>query len=88
MSHQAVAGYLALTLFVGAAIADARPHQRAKLRAQLPAHTGRLRQCRTGEEAASVVRDILAATQSIMGATWAPTGEWLEMINSLTKGER
>jgi hypothetical protein len=80
----AFAGYLAFTLFFGAAWSDATPEQREALRAMT---TPLLEEYK--DESTSPARGrqltamILEETQRIMGDEWQPSGDWATQIGKL-----
>lgn len=68
---------LALTLYVGAANHDATPEQRQRLRETVMPEMRQV-YAPTGDE--STVR---AAVLEVMGADWAPSGDWKRQIDAL-----
>jgi hypothetical protein len=80
----AFAGYLAFTLFFGAAWNDATEEQRAALRAKIAPLLEESK-----DESASPARGrqltamILVETQRIMGDEWKPQGDWSTQIDKL-----
>lgn len=67
---------LKLTLYVGAASADATKEQRADIRAMLTPALDYYES--TGDE--TLVRLVI---QNVMGDGWAPTGQWATFIEAL-----
>lgn len=86
MSDNALGGYLAFVLFIGAAFNDAFEWQRAAMRRALGVHMERIK---TGsrEEGKAAMRDVLLDVQKIMGKNWVPDSESLGQIEVLLKGE-
>jgi hypothetical protein len=68
---------LAFLWYLGAAKADGTPEQREALRTTVTPLIAEFR--RTGDTA-----PIRAAVRSVMGADWAPSGEWAQAIDNLT----
>ena len=76
--------WMAFTLFIGAARADANPDQIKSLRANvLPAIADLKRRDLTPEETRRVLVVVLTRVQTIMGHDWQPQGEWMVAINSM-----
>lgn len=70
-------GWLAFSLYIGAANAEATPAQRTLLRTALPPL---IQELRVSREAAL---PILQAVTRIMGPGWRPTGDWAHQIDLL-----
>lgn len=86
MSDNALGGYLAFVLFIGAAFNDAFEWQRAAMRKALG---GYLEQIKSGsrEEGKAAMTACLMDVQKIMGKNWVPDSESLGQIEVLLKGE-
>lgn len=82
-----VAGWLAFTMFLGAAWNDATATQRQELQRHLnPALTQLKQDDLNAEQVRYLLRTILVYTQTIMGPSWEPTGEWMAVIQAMLKG--
>lgn len=75
-------GYVAFTLYVGAAFRDANRDQRSLLRTRIPPMIERLRECSdNAHEWKLVAESILIVINRIMGPKWLPSEEWMIQIN-------
>jgi hypothetical protein len=72
--------WLAFTLFIGAARADATVAQQEELTRVLTPLLVELRHTNNAEE-------IMRTVQRVMGPTWAPGDEWRTMISNLLTEE-
>lgn len=80
----ALAGYLAFTLFSGAAWNDAAPEQREALRAKIkPLTAEALDRSTSPARGRQLTAMILVETQRIMGDDWKPSGQWADQIDRL-----
>ena len=70
-------GWLAFTLYVGAANYDANPQQREQLRDRI---RPLLEEMKEDGEAA---KQVLVEVGSIMGSEWRPTGDWDTVIKNM-----
>lgn len=80
----AVAGYLAFTLFFGAAWHDATEQQRETLRAKIkPLMEDMKEPSISPAHGRQLTVMILVETQRIMGDDWKPSGQWATQIDKL-----
>jgi hypothetical protein len=79
---RAYAGWLAFTLFFGAAMHDASPAQEKELRQHFHDHKDGLRH-RSPAVWRPALRSFMVSVQETMGADWAPRGEWDAQIKLL-----
>lgn len=80
----ALAGYLAFTLFFGAAWNDATEEQREVLRARIkPLLEESKDQSTSPARGRQLTAMILVETQRIMGDDWKPSGQWAAQIDKL-----
>jgi hypothetical protein len=86
MSNNALGGYMAFVLFIGAAMNDAFEWQRVAIRQQLGVHLEHMRSDDL-KEAKTAMAACLSSVQQIMGRNWAPQGQWAQQIEVLLKGE-
>lgn len=85
----ALAGYLSLTLFFGAAHNDATAEQREQLRECVLPLTKELGEASTSPARCSqLIRLILEEIVRIMGPHWQLSGPWAAQINALLGGKR
>lgn len=87
MSSKGLGGYLAFTMFVGAAWEDAFEYQRVMIRTQGRVHLEHMRAKDPAVGKAAMVA-FLKDIQEIMGPKWKPSGEWAVVIENMLKGER
>lgn len=82
-------GYVAFTLWIGAAVHDATPDQRRLIQTQCRPLIERAREVSgNAEEWALVAKSIMMTVNHIMGPKWpGPQGEWLEQIERMVKGD-
>lgn len=81
-----IAGQLALTLYVGAAIADASGDQKRLLNTTLPPLLRRAKQeAHDNAQYKLVVESMILTIGRIMGSEWRPRGEAADYINQLLK---
>jgi hypothetical protein len=73
--------WLAFTLYVAAANADAEPEQREQLWRRLKPLLPLLR------ESSAVAGRILQNVHAVMGASWRPTGAWERQLSLLLGSE-
>lgn len=71
---------IALTLFLGAARAEATPEQLDRLRELMPPALQSYR--RNGDEG-----PVRAAVAAVLGAGWEPSGEWAMWLRSVRGAE-
>jgi hypothetical protein len=77
-------GYVAFTLYVGAAFREANRDQRSLLRTKLRPLIERMRQCSNDpREWGLVAHSIFININRIMGANWSPNEEWSRQIKLL-----
>jgi hypothetical protein len=82
----AAAGYMAFTLYVGAAMHDANGDQKRLMQTKLPPLISRAKTVtHDPDEWRLVAESILINVQRIMGPEWRPIGEWAERIDALLK---
>jgi hypothetical protein len=74
-------GWLAFTLYLGAAVAEATPDQRAALQREVKPLIAELR------ESNAAAPKILNVVTRVMGPEWHPTGEWEQFISNLIAEE-
>jgi hypothetical protein len=82
---RAYAGWLAFTLFFGAAMHDASPAQEKELRQHFHDRKDELRH-RSPAVWRPALRSFMASVQETMGSDWAPQGEWDAQIKLLVVG--
>lgn len=84
MTFQAIGGYLALTLYVSAAVHDATPSQRRLLNTRLNPLLAQMKDLSGDDEQWRLaVKSLLIRLHGVMGNDWRPSGEWLAQINAL-----
>ena len=84
MNPKTLAGWLAFTMYISAARADASAGQLFEMRRVItPAIEGLKRRDLTPEETRRLLAIVLTRVQTIMGKDWQPQGEWMVAINSI-----
>lgn len=79
-----VGGYVALTMYVGAAFSEGSGDQKRLLRTKLPPMIRRMREEAHDEQQWRLaVQSLLIRVQEVMGTGWTPRGETGEYIRRL-----
>lgn len=78
-----VSGYLAFTLYFGAALHDASGDQKRLLRTALPPLIRRAKVEKDPDQWNLIAQSMLIKVHQIMPEWPGPTGEWLEQIKKL-----
>lgn len=83
-----VGGYLAFTLYVGAAVADATGDQRRLLDTNMNPLLKRMKEVQEdAREWGLVAESMLINIHRIMGPDWRPKEDWLRQIKFLLKDD-
>jgi hypothetical protein len=79
-----VGGYVALTMYIGAAFAEGSGDQKRLLHTKLPPMIKRMRQeAHDDEQWRLAVQSLLIRVQEVMGTGWMPKGETGDYIRRL-----
>lgn len=77
-------GYMAYTLYIGAAFADANGDQTRLLRTKLPPMLKRMRELQGDDHNWPLAaKSLLMRIQEVMGPKWRPSDPWMAQIKAL-----
>lgn len=85
MNAHPVAGYLALTLYVGAAINDADLAQKKRLQNEIKPHLDQLRTAEEKKMVRNAVLGVFETIQEVMGPDWKPASAHWQFIQRLLR---
>lgn len=88
MNPHAVAGYMAFTLYIGAAVNDGTSEQRIELRSRISPMLESWKTLEDRKKSKEMMLSILETVHLVMPEGWRPTGESREYIMMLLEMDK